>query len=378
MDAQLASPGQESRLERLVRFVGMDEGNLALLADAAFAAFDERDLETAGRMLELHSARAPLPPALVNLSGLVALEQGRLDEAAAAFEALLGQDGSDAQVRLNLAWTKSLQGDHESALALLDEGTLALGPKAAALRVRTLHHLGLPEQALEEGGRLAELRGADEDLCGALAIVALDAEDMEAARLYAQRSSATPEGQSALGLLQLSEDRIDDALESFDRALETRSRSPRALLGKGLALLAKGEAGGARVHLDRAAELFGDHLGSWVAAGWAHFVAGDAAVGRARFEKALAIDDSFAETHGALGVLDIEDGLLDSAKRRTETAFRLDRNCFSAALARSMLAERAGDAAGAARIRDSALNAPAGPGGKTIAQALAALGLGRR
>ena len=63
-----------------------------------------------------------------------------------------------------------------------------------------------------------------------------------------------------------------------------------------------------------AAELFVSHIGSWVAAGWAHVIAGDRAAGRARFERALALDDRFAETQGALAVLDVVEGQLGCAE----------------------------------------------------------------
>ena len=121
---------------------------------------------------------------------------------------------------------------------------------------------------------------------------------------------------------------------------------------------------------------FGDHLGSWVAAGWVYYVKGDLATSRARFETALALDDTFAETQGALAVLDLLDDDLESARRRTEIALRLDRNCFAGALAKSMLLEREGKGKAAQKVRDAAMNFPIGPGGRTIAKSLAARGGG--
>jgi Tfp pilus assembly protein PilF len=145
------------------------------------------------------------------------------------------------------------------------------------------------------------------------------------------------------------------------------------LLGSGLGQLARGDAAAAAARLDGAAQRFGDHLGSWVAAGWAYYIAGDLATSRNRFETALALDDNFAETHGALAVLDLVEGQKDSARRRTEVALRLDRNCFAAALARSMILDSEGKSNAARKVRDAALNYPIGPSGRTIARSLAAL-----
>jgi Flp pilus assembly protein TadD len=121
------------------------------------------------------------------------------------------------------------------------------------------------------------------------------------------------------------------------------------------------------------AAFYGEHLGSWIAAGWAYFTIGDLSRARQRFETALAIDGEFAEAQGALAVLDILAGRLDEARRGTRTALRLDRNGFAGRLARSLLLEAGGDTEAAERLRNTALNTRVGPSGQTIAQMIAAL-----
>jgi tetratricopeptide (TPR) repeat protein len=168
----------------------------------------------------------------------------------------------------------------------------------------------------------------------------------------------------------LGDERIADATGCFDQALAANPASARALLGAGLARLSGGDSAGAAPLFDKAADLFGDHLGSWVAAGWAYFTVGDLARARQRFETALALDDTFAEAHGGLAVVDVLEKRFDEARRGAQTALRLDRECFSGILARTLLLDEAGEAAAATRLRDAALDAPIGPGGQTIAQAL--------
>ncbi|PXA97245.1 hypothetical protein DMC47_14800, partial [Nostoc sp. 3335mG] len=116
------------------------------------------------------------------------------------------------------------------------------------------------------------------------------------------------------------------------------------------------------------------HLGSWIAAGWAHLLAGDAMTARARFDHACALDDNFAEAHGSLAVLDLLAGDVDSGRRRTEVALRLDRESFAGTFAAMMLAAGAGDAARAEAIMARALTTPLDPQGTTIAEALARMG----
>ena len=130
--------------------------------------------------------------------------------------------------------------------------------------------------------------------------------------------------------------------------------------------------------LERGAEAFGDHLGSWIAAGWAYYIAGDLARSRACFERALAVDSNFSEAHGGLAVLDLVAGDEAGARRQADVALRLDRASLGGVLARTLLMERDGDAAGAAKARERAMRAPIGAGGTTLADAIGRFATRRR
>ena len=376
MSATTAPEAPPSRAQRLRRFLEQDPNNLSLVGDAAAAAFEEHDLAGARALLERYEALAPLPPSLVNLRGLVAMGEDRFDDAATDFRRLIDEGHDAPGLRFNLAWCLAIAGSHEAVLDLLDEAVIAAVPRAAALKVETLHHLGRLEEALALAANLIALYPEDQPLMAALAVAALDEERPDLAAEYARKAGDTPEGLSTLGMLDLAGSDIDQALVRFDKALSVRPDDARSNLGKGLGLMAKGDLTAAAESLDRGAEGFGDHLGSWIAAGWAYFVQGDLATARARFELALALDDTFAETHGALAVLDVMTGEMAGARRRIEVALRLDRQCFSAALAKSMLLAGEGDTAKAEKVREMALNTSVGPTGQTLAQAMVALSAG--
>jgi tetratricopeptide (TPR) repeat protein len=373
--SESSARSSELRLRRLIGFLDHDPTNLQLLADTAAAALDEGDCEQAAKLIDRYAQAAALPPSLLNLRGLVAIERGDFGSAASQFEALLADRPDDVALRFNLAWCKGMEKDYAGASALLDETAAGASAQAALLKTHVLHHLGELEDALAWGLGLAKRYADDQPLMGALAAVAIDAEALGLAEYYAARSGGDHDGLAARGVLRLGEDRFEDALALFDQALDAYPGNARADLGKGMVLLVKGDAESASAHIDRAAALFDHHLGSWVAAGWAHYIRGDYATSRARFERALAIDDTFSEIHGGLAVLDVVEDHLQSARQRTEIALRLDRKCFSAALAKSLLLSRAGDASSAKRVVDIALNVPIGQGGRTISQAVIAMGL---
>lgn len=365
----------ESRLRRLLEFLDADPDNLTLIADAASAAFDGGNLTTALSLLDRYRVLADFPPMLVNLDGLVALRSSRLGDAAAAFDALLAAGVTDPSVRFNRAWVHALHGEHEQALALLDDDAVAVTPRAAALKVQMLHHLGRIEDALAAGHGLAERFPGNEDLLGALSVVAMDADDLALAAFYADQAGGSADALTTRGLVALNEDRAGDAMALFDDALARHPDAARAWLGKGLGLIATGQVSQGTAALQRGAEIFGDHLGSWIAVGWTQFIAKDLKGARATFEKALLLDENFAESHGGLAVLDIAEGNLDGGKRRSEIALRLDKQCFGGMLARMLLQEAKGNAAAAQRTWERALDMPAGANGKTLAQAMIGMGL---
>lgn len=357
-----------ARYEQLRDYLSADPDNLRLIAEAAEAAFHARRPGDAAGLVDLHARTAPPPPSLINLLGLCALAEGRWDDAAAIFSSLLAEAPDDPALRFNLAWAKSRAGDHQAALDQL--GGDPATPQAAALRVRSLHHLGRPEEAISVGDAW-EGRSDDPDLWSALASAALDIEDLDRAARWAPRGGATAEGQAALGLLAMADGDPGEARAFFDRALALRPDSARGRLGLGSALLAGNEAADAALQFDEAATIFADHLGSWIAAGWAWLLAGDPARARERFEKAAALDDTFSEAHGGLALLDFREGRHDDARRRAEVALRLDSQSLGGLLVRSLLLEQAGEADTARRLIDRALRAPVGPRGQSIVQIVA-------
>ncbi len=370
-----ASVQQDSRLARLLGFLDKDPTNASLLADAAQAAFDARDFDLAAALVKRHDVIAP---PLLNLQGLIALGQHRFADAGTIFEGLRAVGDSPA-LRFNLAWSKAMTDDWQETLDLLDDdATLAASSRAPGLKIQAMHHLELYDQALASGEAMAKLYPDNHGLMGALATLALDAEKPDLALFYAKRSGDNAEGQTALGMLSLTEQDAARSIALFDQAMQKQPNNPRAWLGKGLAQLASGDTTAGMAAIDRGAELFGDHIGSWVASGWAHFVNKDYAKARASFDRAMAIDPNFAESHGGVAVVDIVDGRLEEARKHCDIALRLDRNCFGGALAKSLLLEQAGDTQAALRIRNIALNTPVGPGGQTIAQTMAGFGGGAR
>lgn len=364
-----------SRLQRLLPLLDSDPENLALLSDAAETALAEQKPEVAAELLERYARIEPLPPRETSLAGLAALQTKQFDRAVEYFGRLLDSGETDPALRFNLAWASAMNKDSDRALQLVDDDLARALPQAAMLQVQILHERGEFEDAARRAREYVELHPTYEPLMATVSVLALDVDDEALAAACAAKGGDHPDALSTLGTLALGEERATEAVDLFDRALERNQQVPRAWVGRGLARLLTGANPEAAADIDRGAEMFGDHLGSWIAAGWAHFVNKDMAAARARFETALELDPNFAETHGSLAVLDLMEGNSEGAREKSEIALRLDRQCYSAALARSLLAAGEGNRETARRIYDAAIETPVDGSGRTIAQALARLGM---
>lgn len=370
-----AADGEASRFEQLSALLEQDPTNLRLVTDTANAAIEARQFAEARRLIATLSSQGSLSDELVFLDGTAAMGAAEWADAAARFEKLLAIGADAPAIRFNLAWSLAMQKAFDAALALLDEPTVATLPQAAALSVQLLHQRGDMEEA-ERRARDSIARFPDHvGLNAVVSTLAIDIEDRDLAAHCAQQAGDHPEALVTLATLSLGNDQIGDAAVLFDRALEKNPALPRAWIGRGLSKLLGADKVAAAADIDHGAALFDTHLGSWIAAGWAHLLAGDLATAKERFQTALSLDANFAESHGSLAVIDVMQGRAEEARRATATALRLDRQCFSAALAAMLLALSGGDQAGARQLMERALSTPVGDDGKTIAQTMARLGL---
>ena len=358
------------KLERLLGYLAADPSNAALLIDAIETALAAGTLNTAAELVEQLSGIRPDSFEAAYFSALLAMEGRDFEKAANSLIPLVAA-GAPLNARFNLAWCQAMLGDKAQALANLDFATTDTLASAAMLRLQLMHEAGDIDAAYVFGQDALERFPEDVGLLAAMATLAMDMEDVPLARHCAEKAGSHPEALAALGLLDLQGGNIESARRSLEGSLAIRDHNPRAWVGQGLVRLLEREPAAAALDMDRGAQQFGDHIGSWIGAGWAHYLAGNLDAAEQRFERALAIDPNFAESHGSLAVIDVAKGRTEAAKRRMITALRLDRNCFSALLAKIML-----DADNPALARDlveQAFSSPLDENGMTVSAFLAGL-----
>ncbi|HYD85978.1 MAG TPA: tetratricopeptide repeat protein [Vitreimonas sp.] len=364
-----------ARLARLQSYLTADPANTALVLETTEAALAARAFPVAADLLTRLRQAGPLDARARSLEGLAAMGMGDFASAAEAFGELARERPDEPAIRFNLAWSLAMTKRFEEALGLISPDLAAALPQAAMLEVQLLHELRQFDAALARAKVHIETHPGHPGLMASVSVLAVDVEDLELAAACAAQGGELSDAQTTLGTIALGEDRADLARAHFEKALSGNPNAPRALIGIGLTALLSGAPLEAARQIERGATLFEDHLGSWLAAGWARLIAGEYANARRHFEHALSIDDTFAESHGSLGVVAAIEGDVEEAKRRTDISLRLDRHCFSGALARALLQQARGNADVAQAIIERALHTPIDASGKTIAQSLAKQGL---
>jgi Tfp pilus assembly protein PilF len=146
-----------------------------------------------------------------------------------------------------------------------------------------------------------------------------------------------PEAYFTAGFLALGDEDEERAEELLGRAIELNPKSGRAWAGKGLAAMLRGDLAAGEEALARAVQYMPEHIGSWLALGWCQLLRGELDAAEASFRKAYELDRSFDETQAALAMLELMRGEGNRARRRADTALRLNPESMGGRFAKLML-----------------------------------------
>lgn len=366
-----------SRLATLLGFQASDPGNLSLLSEAAEVALSEDQVAIAADLLGQYAEIAALPDREKNLAGLTALRSGKFGAAADLFGELARNHPQNPALQFNLAWSLAMTGRLADAIEKLDDKTVTELPQAAALRVQLLHDMGEFEAASALAEEAAKRYPDHPGLLAATSVLALDMDNVALARATAEKAGQHPDALSTLGILSLADDDRAAARGYFNGALSRNEGSARAQIGLGLVQLAEGDTENALIRLQRGAEIFKEHVGSWIATGWAYVLLNRLAEAEACFTRACDLDHNFAESHGSLAVLKFLAGQHEEATRLAAIARKLDSRAWTSALAQALSQTAAGNEEAARAIIARAMNAPITQDGRTLAQVMARMATGR-
>src|SRR6266481_416384 len=173
-----------ARLDRYESFAARDPGNVTLLAEVAELRMQVGDFASAEMALDKALVLSPGNPSLRSQQAVLAIASGQFEKAITLSQELIAQGVTAAAVRYNLAYAFMYLGRYAEAKEHLQTiGYLPDAPDGApVLLARALHHLGDVEEAMACLRLHLERRPRDADAQGAMALLSLDAEDLESAK----------------------------------------------------------------------------------------------------------------------------------------------------------------------------------------------------
>ncbi len=357
MTAQSQAAVPSTERDELLRYLAVDPTNANLLNDAIRASLAMGDAAGArqliGRARELH----PDHPGFQHLAAHAAMSARDWPGAIALLETLL-QTHADVHLQRDLGLALFMAGRHADSLRAL---ALALDedPVVQEYRLRAVHHVGTAQEGLEAALAAVALPQASANLFGVASLVAFDADRLDLARAWAQaaldRDPDQYEARLTRAYAAASDGDDAQADVQLRQMLAQRPSEPRAISALGITLLARSQTAEALPLLQAAVSGMPGHIGSWHALGWCEMVAGNPVAARAAFEQALELDHNFAESHGAMAVVQAIAGDRDAAEHSIRTAERLDPRNAPAKYARLLLSGAGSDQRAVATLAKSLL-----------------------
>jgi tetratricopeptide (TPR) repeat protein len=328
-----------------------------LRKDAIREAFDADQWRIARELIDAGLEMNPADPELLAQGGFAALAAMQYRQAAEMLQAAIVLGVQESDVHYDLGLALFMQGRHSAALAALTPAKSH--PHVLLLRARCWHHLERRDEAEIACRECLVAQPADADANGLLALLLYEGGQGEAARANIEAALASDprqrEGLLAEASIQADARNYDAARKAFDTLLQAHPQCGRGWLGSALVELAFMNLDAALSQIERAALHMPGHIGTWHVLGWIEILRGKPVAAEVAFERALAIDRTFAETHGGLAVVAVMQGRTDEARDSIKRALRLNPQAMSPKYAQMLLLRDSGQQEAADEMLDSVM-----------------------
>lgn len=365
-------PISAQRITRLQSYLDADPDNPRLLSQIADLFLQTGDTLNARPVLDRLTALQPDDSSTLYLMASLLFLERQFEQSLELTGNLLDASENHPVVRFQHARTLAQLERFEEAEPLL----ASLVAEAADvhglphLYIRTLHHLGKFDEAIDYA--LAHVHGHPDDTgtSGMLSLLYLDDDRLIEAALMAEqtleRSPNNLDAMVTLGFATLAFGEVSKASGCFRRAVELDASSGRASLGQALVAILGGDLATGRQQLERAIECMPLHLGTWNALAWVQLLQGDDEAATRTLQHSLRIDRRFGETYGALAVIAARHGKWEEAKGLSDKAIRLQPDGFAGRFARSLLLAHQGNVEQSRALMDLMLKGAAMPTGGSL------------
>lgn len=344
--------GDWSRLSRLQAYAESDPTNEGLLTDGWALAMSLGAQDAAEALAQRGLAAGQNETSWTHRMAHVCIRRGDLAQAASLLETARRLGCSAALVDHDLALIATRRQQDGAALELLAPWlALKTGdePVQEAIQVLWLHTLhGL--QRIQEACDWVVRSDAEGSLlpgaAGVASLLAIDADDFRLAKRLSERALATDNASLpalvARACVALAEGESQFAIELLHRAQTVQPADGRTQSALGMAFLQQARFAEAEQSFDAATSTMPRHIGTWHGLGWSQLLQGRRENALKAFGQAAQLDENFAESHAAIGLVHALQGEQLMARVHLRRARRLDAGNVTAALAHAVLSGAVG------------------------------------
>ena len=320
----------EAKLSKFNDFLAADPNNLNLLADIIDSNIYLKNYDEAkNKISDALNIEKDNPYFRLRLS-TVLIAEADYEGSIAITSDLILNNFIDPEIKFNHGYALALNGQYEEAKEpLLDlyinQHHFQLLP---ATLIRTLHHLGEFDEAIEIAKSHVENHPEDDAVSGMLSLLYFDNDDFsnaQAAAVHALKLS--PNNLDALVSAAgsyIGDEKIDEASEVLNRALTLEPNNGRVLAKIGLIDMLNQDLSAAEVNMQKALKAMPEHIGSWHVLGWIQILQHKIDEAETTFNHALDLDRTFGESHGGLAVIEAIKGNWAKADEYSKVAKKLD------------------------------------------------------
>ena len=243
---------------------------------------------------------------------------------------LINNNFAEPEIKFNHGYALALNGRYDESKEFLlalyhDQHLFQFLP---ATLIRTLHHLGEIDEAIEIAKSHLENYPEDDSVIGMLSLLYFDNDDFSNAQVAAANAlKLAPNNLDALisaAGSYIGDEKIDEASEVLNRALLLQPNNGRVLAKIGLIDMLNQDLNAAEINMQKALKAMPEHIGSWHVLGWIQILQQKIYDAETTFNHALSLDRTFGESHGGLAVIEAIKGNWAKSDEYTKVAKKLD------------------------------------------------------
>ena len=354
------------RIDRLKNFYLQEPSNQFLLNDLVEQYFTEDRLEQLVDFAESLDSDAISDSQIAHRVGIAGLVVGHYKFAESCFSKCFSVHPENAAIAYNYAFAKYAQHDFAKSLEILNSVNDFWQECAQVklLAARCFHQIKELESALESIESFLQVEPTNVEGLGLKSLILLDnGEYQEAEKLSNQvlkQQQNLLEPLLAMSSSLIAQGEFDRAKNWVEQGIEKHPKVGRLWQNKGQLEMLNMQFDLAETSLKTAVKNMPNHIGTWHLLAWTQLITDKQNDARESFDSALALDRNFADSHGAIAMMDILSGNIEKAEEGTRRALKLDPRCATGLYAKSLLLEKQGEADRAKAIIEKIFASPTG------------------